>query len=304
MVLYVHGHSGSGNLAFYPTGAEAARNDNAGNVAKDFIQIYTRFFQFFGVNPLNLYLYTVSVSCMVQRFHYREVCIVEGYILTNQGNIDFLIRCIGFLDTVNHSGPFVHIAVTVFQSQFFQNNAVQSFFLEEERHFVNSAAGFVVDNGSGIYVAEQGNLLLHVIAYCLFCTAYDDIRLNTDGTKFLYAVLCRLGLQFSSRMDIWNQSYVNVENVVAVRNILLNLTNSFQEWQRFDIAYGTADFGDNNISIVIAAYTENTFLDFIGNVRNNLNSGSQVFAFSFLIDYGLVYLAGGYVGCPWTGSHR
>ena len=105
-----------------------------------------------------------------------------------------------------------------------------------------------------------------------------------------------LGLQFVRCFDVGYQGDVDIEYVIPIRHILLDLADGFQEWQGFDIPYGAADFGDYDIRIVVAADPEDPVLDFIRNMGDDLDGGAQVFAFSFLIDDGLVNFAGGDVG--------
>ncbi len=52
------------------------------------------------------------------------------------------------------------------------------------------------------------------------------------------------------------------------------LTNGFKERLRFDVAYRTADFNQSDIRIARAF--DDTTLNFIRNVRNNLNRSAQI----------------------------
>ena len=89
---------------------------------------------------------------------------------------------------------------------------------------------------------------------------------------------------------------MDVEYVISVRHVLFDLTDGFEEWQGFDIADGAADFGDDDVCIVIAADAEDSVFDFVGDVRDDLDGGSEVFAFSFFVDNGLVDFACCHVG--------
>ncbi len=57
------------------------------------------------------------------------------------------------------------------------------------------------------------------------------------------------------------------------------LTNSFEERHGFDIANRTADFAQHEIIIVIAF--KNEVLDFIRDVRNDLNRRTEIIAAAF-----------------------
>ncbi|MMZ71293.1 hypothetical protein D1872_346160 [compost metagenome] len=52
-------------------------------------------------------------------------------------------------------------------------------------------------------------------------------------------------------------------------NIYRQLTNGFQEWQRFDITDCTANFNQHNV--VAFATGNDALFDCIGDMRDNLN---------------------------------
>ena len=230
---------------------------------------------------------------MGEGFHYGEVGVVEFHVLAYQGDVHFFVSG---KDAAHHGFPVVHVAGAVVQSQFFQGNAVQSFFLEQERHFVNALGGKVVNDCIRFHVAEEGDFPFHIVRQFFHCAAYDNVRLNADGAQFLDGVLGGLGFQFICRFDIGHQGDMDIEHIVPVRYVLLYLADGFQEGQGFDVPYGAADFSDYDVGVVVSAYPEYPVFDFIGNMGNNLDGRAQVFTFSFLIDDGLVYFAGGDVG--------
>ena len=91
------------------------------------------------------------------------------------------------------------------------------------------------------HIAEQRNLVLGLGSDRYFSTADDHIRLNTDGTQSLHAVLGGLGLHFTGYGNIGEQRYMNETGVVRA-NLPLELTNGFQVGRGFHIAHGAADF--------------------------------------------------------------
>ena len=68
---------------------------------------------------------------------------------------------------------------------------------------------------------------------------------------------------------------MNVQYIVTAY-FLLYLTDSFKERQTFNIAYGAADFGNYNISIISLCHIIYALLYLICNVRNNLNGLAKV----------------------------
>src|SRR5574344_929131 len=80
---------------------------------------------------------------------------------------------------------------------------------------------------------------------------------------------------------------MNIQSIVTTY-ILFNLTNGFQERFTFDIAYGTANFSNNKVSVILSAYSVHSFLNLIGNMRNNLYSTAQIIATTFFINNSLI----------------
>ena len=64
-------------------------------------------------------------------------------------------------------------------------------------------------------------------------------------------MLRRFGLQFTGRLQVGDQGQVDVE-AVLLADIERELANRFQKRQAFDVADGTADFGDHHVNVVSA----------------------------------------------------
>ena len=282
-----------GDLAFYAAVAEASWYDDAVDVFEYFTEIGLFFFDGFGVDPADVDLISCLEACMGEGFDDGEVCVVEFDVFADEGDVDGLISG---KDAGNHGFPVFHVARAVVKAEFFEGDAVEAFVSQHKRYFIDAGCGEVVDDCIWFYVAEEGDLSLHVFRECLDGAAYDDVRLDADGAEFLDGVLGRLGFQFVCCFDVWHEGDVDVEYVISVRHVLLDLTDGFEEWQGFDIADGAADFGDDDVCIVIAADAEDSVFDFVGDVRDDLDGGSEVFAFSFFVDNGLVDFACCHVG--------
>ena len=82
------------------------------------------------------------------------------------------------------------------------------------------------------------------------------------------------------------------KEAVFFTNLQGDLADGFQEGLAFDITYGAADFRDNHIRIRLLAYPVDKFLDFVGDVGDYLDCGSQILTPAFLVEYIPVYLAG------------
>ncbi|MNE70217.1 hypothetical protein D3C80_1659940 [compost metagenome] len=62
---------------------------------------------------------------------------------------------------------------------------------------------------------------------------------------------------------------MNVHHILTA-DVALNLTDSFQEWQAFDITNGSANFRNNHIRTRLTTNAEDTFFNLVRNMRNNL----------------------------------
>ena len=108
-------------------------------------------------------------------------------------------------------------------------------------------------------------------------------------------MLRRFCLQFAGSPDIRNQCDVNIKHIVAAY-FFLYLPDGFQERQAFDITDGTADFGNDDIGIVIVANTVYAVFDFIGNVGNDLYRVAQIITAPFFLQHRPVDLASRDIG--------
>ena len=280
------------DFAFDATVAEAAGNDDAVDTFEDFFHGQVRIFQGFRIDPVDVDLGLIGDAGMVQGFGYAEVSIVKGDILADQGDFQGLFRIVNGVD---HLLPVFHIARAVGQVEFVQDDAVHAFFRQEERHFIDAVQGLVFDDGIFIDVAEQGQFFFHFIRQGAFRTADDDVRLDTDAAQFLDAVLGRFGLQFASSADVRHEGDVDVQDVIAA-DFLLDLADGFQERQAFDVADSAADFRDDDVRIVVVADAIDAVLDFIGDVRDDLDGMAQIIAAAFFLQDRPVNLAGRDVG--------
>ena len=75
-----------------------------------------------------------------------------------------------------------------------------------------------------------------------------------------------------------------------------NLSDRLEEGLGLDVADGAADFGYNDVGVGLLADAVDKFLDFVCNVRNDLNGGAEIFAPALLVEHVPVYLSGGEVG--------
>ena len=105
-------------------------------------------------------------------------------------------------------------------------------------------------------------------------------------------MLSRLRFEFAGRADKGYQRYMEEKHVLA-SNVTAYLACRFHKGQRFNIAYRTADFGDDDIGRVFDfGGVTHTCFDFISDMRNNLHGIAQIFSATFFCDNGRVHLTG------------
>jgi hypothetical protein len=107
-------------------------------------------------------------------------------------------------------------------------------------------------------------------------------------------MLGRLGFHLSGRLDERQQGQMN-EAAVSPGKFLAQLPNGLKEGQAFDIANGSTDLHQYEISFgpfVVQGWSQDKGFDLIGDMRNDLNSGTQIVSAPFLLDDGLVDLTG------------
>ncbi len=77
-----------------------------------------------------------------------------------------------------------------------------------------------------------------------------------------------LGFNLAGGRYIGHKGQMDIDDIFLA-HIEPELPNRFKERQTFDITDGTADFNDDDIDILGGLY--NALLDFIRNMRNDLN---------------------------------
>ena len=223
----------------------------------------------------------------MQRLYNRNISVRQFNIFADNCDFDFAL---GIFYLVNHSLPIFHFRGRLRQVQFFQNNFVQAFSLHNQRHFINSSCRAIFNNSVFVHVAEQRNFFLHISGNRKLSPANQNVRLNTNRTKFLDAVLRRLGLEFTCRANVWQKRNVDIKRVIFA-DFFFDLANCFKERQTFNIADSSADFCYYNVRLVFVSHCVNTRLNFVGNVRNNLHGRAEIIAFAFFVQHSPINFA-------------
>ena len=229
---------------------------------------------------------------VAQRFGDAHVGVRQSDIFADQADRHGFGRVEDFL---HHGLPFGHIFVAGLNVEFFQDDPVEAFFLQHQRHLINGLDGAVLDHRFLVNIAEQGDFFAHVGGNLVLGPADDDVRLNPDAAQLFDAVLGRFRFQFAGGGDIRNQGDMDIEGVVLA-DFLAHLADRLEERQALDVADRTADFGDHHVGVVFAADEINPLLDFVGDVRDDLHCAAQIIAAALLVDDRPVDLAGRHIG--------
>ncbi len=158
-----------------------------------------------------------------------------------------------------------------------------------------SSASGADDDGVGVDVAEQGDLLADALVERLLGAGDDDVGLDADLAQLGDRVLGRLGLRLADHADHRHQGDVDVEDVLAA-DVLAELADRLEEGQALDVADGAADLGDEHVDVEGGGEPVHPRLDLVGDVRDDLDGAAQVVAAALLGDDGVVDAAGGHVG--------
>ena len=78
------------------------------------------------------------------------------------------------------------------------------------------------------------------------------------------------------------------ENYIVMSFFMLELTDGFQKWLTFDIAYSSSDFNDCYFCILSSRIAIKARFYFVSNMRNDLYSSSTEISASFFLKYGPV----------------
>ena len=65
------------------------------------------------------------------------------------------------------------------------------------------------------------------------------------------------------------------QDCIVRTNIMLELTDSFEKWLTFDIAYSSTYFDDGDFCVSVREISVETAFDFIRNMGNNLDCTSS-----------------------------
>ena len=225
------------------------------------------------------HLHVVGDAAVHERFIERFVRVAELDVLADKADAHLVF---GMAHLAHDLFPLLQIAdLFVRQMKFVEKNLVESLARKRQRHLVDE---FDVERGDDRFffdVAEERDLLFHILGNDPLGSAEKNVGLNADLAQLFHGVLRRFRLQLLARFDVRNERQMNVDGVAAA-DFLSELANGFQKGKRFDVADRAADLDDDDVDAF--AHIADAFLDFVGDVRNHLHGFAEVIAATFFFD--------------------
>ena len=209
-------------------------------------------------------------------------------------NFTFFVR---ELFPAHHLPPCIKLRFTLRKAKFFAHSAAQPFFLQHERHGIQRRRVEVLNHAIRIHIAKACNLPAQIGSNGHFAAADENIRLDADGKQLLHAVLRWFGFEFSRRVQIWNQRYMD-KRAVFRAHTPANLADGLKERLTLDVAHRAADLHNQHIRIRARSRTHHARLNFIRDVRDDLHRAAVIAACALTFDDRLVNLAGSCVVVP------
>jgi hypothetical protein len=180
-----------------------------------------------------------------------------------------------------HRAPRLEIGLRAVHAQPFAQPIAEAHVLEHDRHFVKIARGDHRQHRARLDVAEHGDLLAHVLVDRMIAAGDDGVRQDAHAAQVAHAVLRRFGLDLAGGADHGQERDVNIERVFAAE-IVAHLANGLEEGRRLDVADGAADLDEHDVGRAALGDQADAALDFVRDVRDDLNRLAEVIAAALL----------------------
>ena len=155
--------------------------------------------------------------------------------------------------------------------------------LHVDGHFVDAGQVLALDDGLYADVAEVRHLGTQFVAQGVLGAQYEHFGLNAQALQLLHAGLCRLGLQFACCGEVGHVGQMNVEGSCRTQ-FPTQLSDGFEERLTFDVTDGAAYLCDDKVERTFGGIEQNATLDFVGDVRYDLDGLAEVVASTFTLD--------------------
>ena len=278
------------NHALNAPAAEPAGDENA-------IQALKRGFiglgrQGFGIDPLDPDMRIVRISRVLQGLGNREIRIVKPDVLPNQTDADMVRPC---LDALDHALPIRKLRGRRADPKLPADHRGKVGFFQHQRRFIEVGQRDVFDDTIGADIAEERNLFENGVLQRLVAAQDNDVGVNAHALQLAHRVLRGLGLVLVRAAQKGHQRDMNKEAVLSA-DLQRDLADGLQKGLGLDVADRAADFGDDHIGVGFLTHPVNKFLDFIGDVRDDLHRGAEILPPALLVEHVPVDLSRGQVG--------
>ena len=240
------------------------------------------------VHPAHLHLDPVFDAAVGQGLGHRQIGVVEGHILAHQGDLH---AARGVFGPVDHGGPLGQVRHVADEAQAADHHVGQPLPLQHQGHLVEQTGGEVGDDVLRRDVAEQGDLVPHLLGDGVVAAAQNHVGLDAQGEQLLGRVLGGLALQLAGAGDGDNQRDVDEHHIVPAP-LGGHLADGLQEGLTLNIAHGAADLHDGHVR-VRRVQSIDIPLDFAGDMGDDLDRAPQVVPPALPVEDIPVHLAGG-----------
>ena len=278
------------DFAFDPAIAEAAGDEDAVHAFE--VASSAVFFDGFRIDTLNGNPRIAGGTGVGERFVDGFVGVLELDVFADDCDADAVA---GIDDTGDVGAPLCHVRLLSLDAEAVAHVVIEPLLAEHEGRFVDGIGRVGEFDYRGFRnVAVEGDFIADVVVERVFGAADDDVGLDTDFAEFCDGLLGRFTLQFTCGLDVGDESDVD-ENSVFATDVLDELSERFEEGLAFDVTYGAADLGDDDVASLGGGDVFNAVLDFVGDVGDHLDGFAEVVAAAFFFEDCLVDLAGGEV---------
>ena len=217
------------------------------------------------------------------------VGILQRHILAHQADAHLLGSA---LELGKEFIPLLHVGLAItLDARLLEDNVVKSLLMHLEGHLIDGGHIQALHDSVGAHVTELGHLLEHRGRQLVLGAQHEHVGLDTLLLEQLDAVLCGLGLELLGRADVGHIGQVHAD--AAATQLPTQLADGLDKRQRLDVAYCTANLGDDKVILARGTQQLHVALNLIGDVRDNLDRLAQIIATALLVDDALIDASGG-----------
>ena len=221
---------------------------------------------------------------MVQRLYNRKIGVRQAHVLPHHGDIDFACEIRLSIEERLKRGQ---IGLATFKAQSVEHGRIEALRMQVHGNLVDGRRIGASQHLFGAHVAEKRYLLARFVGDLVIGSAYDEIGLHAKGSKLLHRMLRRLRFNLVGSGNIRNKGHVH-EQHLSCGLLLLELARGLYERLRFDVADGSAYFGNDDIGARLLGNAAQPLLDSLGYMRNDLHGATQEIAATLACDEALI----------------